>query len=156
MLKKWILQPLLLHCCYCLWSVLRGAPKGTVNSEGRDVSIWWTVWEHTDLHCQPQVHHYGPAVWRVWHAHPWMVCLDWVLLICLPGAHLFVYSHKSSQPACHSLVVIFLFVPFFRILFSSSFLSVFQMVCSIFKMKSAGVDNCPSVFFFSPVITIFF
>jgi len=47
------------------WAVLRGSAKGDDVPEREDVTNGCRVWGGAHLHPEPQVHHHGPAVWRV-------------------------------------------------------------------------------------------
>ena len=59
-------------CCVLpqvLWST-----KGCSDCHQREGGFWWVqLWNSTHVCPQPQVHHHGTALWRVWSSDSWMV-----------------------------------------------------------------------------------
>lgn len=71
---------------YFNFPVLWNFEKCTDIIEGGDVTSRNTVWNYNDLCSQPQVHHYGSVVWRIWSTHSWMVrfiLVTWLNILCL-------------------------------------------------------------------------
>lgn len=60
-----------------LLPVLRDPAGSPVSTERGHVTLWCRIWDHSHIYPQPQVHHYGSALWRVRSPHPWMVSLLW-------------------------------------------------------------------------------